>query len=218
MEPALTSLPLSQDALFSCHRAPHFPSAPLGAPYPLMSRCNSSTLLTNLGLRYGPSRAGPLRGLVPPSCVHSGSRPYRSMENLNWSPVIDPNLTNHCYRSVDSEFILRYTSTSHWYDGPPDAGALSTAHSLNPESFTCTRATASPGRTSRCFLTSCFPEESTNGTPGRDYETSSASRALVLQVNRRKPSRCDRTENNTDLQNQLGLQAKRKSSRKFYDV
>ncbi|XP_055086359.1 uncharacterized protein si:dkey-91i10.2 [Periophthalmus magnuspinnatus] len=99
-----------------------------------MARCNSSTLLTNLGLRYGPGRQGPLRGLVPPSCVHSGSRPYRSMENLNWSPMIDPNLSNHYYRSVDSEFILRYTSTSHWYDGPPD-GTLSTPHPLNPETL-----------------------------------------------------------------------------------
>ncbi|XP_072301373.1 uncharacterized protein arhgef49 [Eucyclogobius newberryi] len=135
MEPPLASLPLSQDALFSCHRAPHFPSAPLGAPYPLLARCNSSTLLTNLGLRYGPGRQGPLRGLVLPSCVHAGGRPYHSMENLNWSPMMDPSLAAHCYRSVDSEFILRYTSTSHWYDGPPD-GALSAAHPLNPESLT----------------------------------------------------------------------------------
>lgn len=130
MEPPLSSLPLSQEALFSCHRAPHFPSAPLGAPYPLMSRCNSSTLLTNLGLRYGPGRQGPLRGLVPSSCVHTGSRPYRSMENLNWSPMTDPSLSSHCYRSVDSELILQYTSTSHWFDGPPDGTALH----LNPES------------------------------------------------------------------------------------
>lgn len=40
------------------------------------------------------------------------------------------------YRSVDSEFILRYTSTSHWYDGPPD-GSMVGAHGLlpNPESL-----------------------------------------------------------------------------------
>uniref|UniRef100_A0AAV2JXD4 Uncharacterized protein n=1 Tax=Knipowitschia caucasica TaxID=637954 RepID=A0AAV2JXD4_KNICA len=130
MEPPLSAL--SQDALF-CHRAGHFPSAPLGAPFPLMSRCSSSTLLTNLGLRYGP-RQGPLRGLVPPSCVLTGSRPYRSMENLSWSPLFDPNLSGHCYRSVDSELILRYTSTSHWYDGPPDP-TIPCAPSLHPDSL-----------------------------------------------------------------------------------
>lgn len=133
MEPPLSSLPLSQEALFSC-RASHFPSAPLGAPYPLMARCNSSTLLTNLGLRYGPGRQGPLRGLVPPSFVHTGSRPYRSMENLSWSPVHDPHLQNHCCRSVDSEFILQYTSTSHWFDGPPD-GTLPASPPISPESI-----------------------------------------------------------------------------------
>lgn len=141
MEPCIANLPLSPDPLasFPCHRAsvPHFHPGLHGPSYPLMARCNSSTLLTNLGLRYGPSRQGPLRGLVPASCVHTGSRPYRSMENLNWSAITDPGLCafgSPSYRSVDSEFILRYTSTSHWYDGPPD-GTLLSPPGLNPESI-----------------------------------------------------------------------------------
>uniref|UniRef100_A0A3B3Z4C3 Uncharacterized protein n=1 Tax=Poecilia mexicana TaxID=48701 RepID=A0A3B3Z4C3_9TELE len=64
----------------------------------------------------------------------TGSRPYRSMENLNWSAIGDPGLcalsAAPC-RSVDSEFILRYTSSSHWYDGPPDGSVLG-AHGLVP--------------------------------------------------------------------------------------
>lgn len=65
MEPCIANLPLSPDPLasFPCHRAsvPHFHPGLHGPSYPLMARCNSSTLLTNLGLRYGPSRQGPLR-------------------------------------------------------------------------------------------------------------------------------------------------------------
>uniref|UniRef100_A0A3B4X276 Rho guanine nucleotide exchange factor 49 n=1 Tax=Seriola lalandi dorsalis TaxID=1841481 RepID=A0A3B4X276_SERLL len=69
----------------------------------------------------------------------NGGRPYRSMENLNWNAVADSGLCAFSaapYRSVDSEFILRYTSTSHWYDGPPD-GSMVGAHGLlpNPESL-----------------------------------------------------------------------------------
>lgn len=112
-----------------------------------MSRCNSSTLLTNMGLSYCPSRQGPLgvgtgEGPVPGSFIHTGSngnRPYRSMENLNWNTVADSGLcaiNAAPYRSVDSEFILRYTSTSHWCGGPPD-GSVAGAHGLvpNPESL-----------------------------------------------------------------------------------
>ncbi|XP_018552068.1 uncharacterized protein si:dkey-91i10.2 isoform X2 [Lates calcarifer] len=109
-----------------------------------MARCNSSTLLTNLGLRYCSSRQGPLemgtgQGMAPGSCIHTGcngSRPYRSMENLNWNVVADSGLCAFSaapYRSVDSEFILRYTSTSHWYDGSPD-GSVVGAHGLVPTS------------------------------------------------------------------------------------
>ncbi|XP_072253599.1 uncharacterized protein arhgef49 [Leuresthes tenuis] len=143
MEPCIANLPLSPDHLssFPQHRpsGPHYPGLQ-GPPYPLMARCNSSTLLTNLGLRYCSSRQGPLgvepgQGLAPGSYIHSGgSRPYRSMENLNWNTMADAGLCTlsaaSC-RSVDSEFILRYTSSSHWYDGPPD-GSLLGAHGLVP--------------------------------------------------------------------------------------
>ncbi len=150
MEPCIANLPLSPDPLssFPQHRpsVPHYPGLQ-GPPYPLMARCNSSTLLTNLGLRYCSSRQGPLevgpdQGLAPGSCIHpgsNGSRPYRSMENLNWSTVADSGLCTFSaapYRSVDSEFILRYTSTSQWCGGPPD-GSVVGAHGLvpNPESL-----------------------------------------------------------------------------------
>lgn len=60
------------------------------------------------------------------------------MESLNWNAASDPGLCtyNAPYRSVDSEFILRYTSINHWYDGPPD-GSLLGGHGLvpNPESL-----------------------------------------------------------------------------------
>lgn len=150
MEPCITNLPLSPNPLssFSQHRpsVPHYPGLQ-GPPFPLMARCNSSTLLTNMGLRYCSSRQGPLgvglgQGLGLGSCVHTGSngsRPYRSMENLSWNTVADSGLCAFNaapYRSMDSEFILRYTSTSHWYDGPPD-GSVVGAHGLvpNPESL-----------------------------------------------------------------------------------
>ncbi|XP_042282540.1 uncharacterized protein si:dkey-91i10.2 [Thunnus maccoyii] len=145
MEPCITNLPLSPDPLssFPRHRpsAPHHPGLQ-GPPFPLMARCNSSTLLTNLGLRHCSGRQGPPgmvpgQGLAPGSCIQTGSnssRPYRSMENLNWNTVSDSGLYTFSaapYRRVDSEFILRYTSTSHWYDGPPD-GSLVGAHGLVP--------------------------------------------------------------------------------------
>ncbi|KAM9342290.1 uncharacterized protein arhgef49 [Pholidichthys leucotaenia] len=150
MEPCIANLPLSPDPLssFPRHRAgvPHYTGLH-GSSFPLMARCNSSTLLTNLGLRYCSGRQGPLgvepdQGPAPEPYTHtggSGSRPYRSMENLNWNPVMDSGmcmLRAAPYRSVDSEFILRYTSTSHWYDGPPDRSVVG-AHGLvpNPESL-----------------------------------------------------------------------------------
>ena len=76
-------------------------------------------------------------GRPPGSCSYAGSngsRPYRSMENLNWNNMADSGLCAFSaapYRSMDSEFILRYTSTSHWYDGPPD-GSVMGAHGLLP--------------------------------------------------------------------------------------
>lgn len=150
MEPCIANLPLSPDPLSSYPRhrpsESHYPGFQ-GPTYPLMARCNSSTLLTNLGLRHCSGRQGPPgmvlgQGLAPGSCNQTrsnSSRPYRSMENLNWNTVADSGLYTFSpapYRSVDSEFILRYTSTSHWYDGPPD-GSLVGAHGLmpNPESL-----------------------------------------------------------------------------------
>ncbi|KAK2905789.1 uncharacterized protein arhgef49 isoform X2 [Channa argus] len=145
MEPCIANLSLSPNPLssFSQHRPsiPHYSSLQ-GQSFPLMARCNSSTLLTNMGLRYYSSRQGPLgvgpgQGLAPGSCFHTGSngrRPYRSMENLNWNTVTDSGLCTFSpapYRSMDSEFILRYTSTSHWYNGPPD-GSVVGAHGLVP--------------------------------------------------------------------------------------
>uniref|UniRef100_A0A3Q2XBN9 Rho guanine nucleotide exchange factor 49 n=1 Tax=Hippocampus comes TaxID=109280 RepID=A0A3Q2XBN9_HIPCM len=40
------------------------------------------------------------------------------MENLNWNPVLDSGLCS------SSEFIVGYTATGHWYDGPPDGSNL----------------------------------------------------------------------------------------------
>lgn len=149
MEPCIANLPLSPDPLnsFTQHRPtfPHYPGIQ-GPPYPLLARCNSSTLLTNLGLRYcssrhDPSGVDPGHGLAPGSNTgSSSSRPYRSMENLNWNTVADSGLCRlgaAPYRSLDSEFILHYASSSHWYDGPPDGSVLG-AHGLvpNPESLT----------------------------------------------------------------------------------
>ncbi|XP_047225811.1 uncharacterized protein si:dkey-91i10.2 isoform X1 [Girardinichthys multiradiatus] len=143
MKPCIANLPLSPDPLnsFPRHRPFHAPS------YPLMARCNSSTLLTNLGLRYCSSRQGTLglergQGMVLGSCIDTGSngsRPYRSMENLSWNTLADSGLcalnAAPC-RSMDSEFILQYTSSSNWYDGSPD-GSVPGAHGLvpNPESL-----------------------------------------------------------------------------------
>lgn len=123
MEPCLTDLPLSPDPLSSFAQRgrglSHYPAL-YGTPYPLMARCNSSTLLTNLGVRCCSSRLGSaVTGIrqggeagSPGHAGGNGKRPYRSMENLNWS--------SHC-RSVDGELILRYTSTSHWCGAASDS-------------------------------------------------------------------------------------------------
>ncbi|XP_037095013.1 uncharacterized protein si:dkey-91i10.2 [Syngnathus acus] len=113
MEPCVSHLPLSTAALptFPRYRATtHYPGPQW---YPLASRCNSSTLLSNL--RHCTGEKGPAE-IVPGHTldVPTGGRPYRSMENLNWNPVLDSGLCS------SSEFIVRYTATSHWYDGPPD--------------------------------------------------------------------------------------------------
>ncbi|KAM8856372.1 uncharacterized protein arhgef49 isoform 1-T4 [Spinachia spinachia] len=121
MEPCIADPPLSP----APRRRPglHHYQGLHGPLYPLMSRCNSSTLLTNLGLRYCSSRPGPLGPAPGPCCCAGGNRPYRSMENLNWNTVADSGLCGFngaAFGSTDSEFIFHYTSTSHWYDGPPD--------------------------------------------------------------------------------------------------
>ncbi|KAM3607658.1 uncharacterized protein V6R79_011422 [Siganus canaliculatus] len=148
MEPCVANLPLSPDPLssFPQHRQsiPHYPGLQ-GAPFPLMARCNSSTLLTNLGLRYCSTSQGPLAvgsGVAPGSCAYTGnnsSRPYRSMENLNWNNMTDSGLCAFSaapYRSMDSEFIVRYTSTSHWCGGPPDGPMVGAPGFLSsPENF-----------------------------------------------------------------------------------
>ncbi|XP_034041786.1 uncharacterized protein si:dkey-91i10.2 isoform X2 [Thalassophryne amazonica] len=153
MEPCIASLPLSPDFLssFPPHRSsiPCYPG--LQDPhFPLMARCNSSTLLTNLGLRScsrGHGHAGVRAGQVSSSSIQLGkntSRPYRSMENLYWNNVGDSGTCAFSaapYRSVDSEFILQYTTTSHWYDGPQDGPVVGTQVMIpNQESQAfCTR-------------------------------------------------------------------------------
>ncbi|XP_077393613.1 uncharacterized protein arhgef49 [Festucalex cinctus] len=119
MEPCVSHLPMSASPLpaFPRHRAAaHYPGPQW---FPLTSRSNSSTLLSNL--RHCAGQTGPAETLPGHSLdVPTGGRPYRSMENLNWTPVLDSGLCS------SSEFIVRYTATSHWYDGPPDRS--------NPES------------------------------------------------------------------------------------
>ncbi|XP_054642689.1 uncharacterized protein si:dkey-91i10.2 [Dunckerocampus dactyliophorus] len=142
MEPCIANLLPSPDPLpaFPRHRpvVPHYHGLQ-GPAFPLVARCNSSTLLNNLGLRHCPGRQGPPRmvpeqRLSPDCCLQAGSsRPYRSMENLTSNSVSDSGLNSSsaaAYRSVDSEFILRCTSQSHWYDGPPEGSMVS-----NPESL-----------------------------------------------------------------------------------
>ncbi|XP_042349984.1 LOW QUALITY PROTEIN: uncharacterized protein si:dkey-91i10.2 [Plectropomus leopardus] len=143
MEPCIADLPLSPGPLVLLSPTPAWrPSllGPPGASLPAHGQvCNSSTLLTNLGLRYcsgrqGPLGVGPGHGVAPGPCNTGSSRPYRSMENLNWNTVADSGLCAFSaapYRTMDSEFILCYTSTSHWYDGPPD-GSMAGAHGLVP--------------------------------------------------------------------------------------
>ncbi|KAM8858001.1 uncharacterized protein arhgef49 isoform 1-T1 [Synchiropus picturatus] len=140
IESCIPDIPLSPDNLssFSPHTASRYP----GPMFPFIARCNSSTLLTQLGLRHCSNKhdqeemvQGQGRGQV--YCTPLGNnrrRPYRSMENLNWNHLSDSGLYTYMtapYRSVDSELILRYSSTSHWYDGPPDERGLMP----NPESL-----------------------------------------------------------------------------------
>lgn len=164
MEPCITDIPLSPDPLsFPQHRpsGPHYPGLN-GTAFPLMARCNSSTLLTNLGMRYCPSsRQIPVgmdlgEGLVPSSCIHTGNtgnRPYRSMENLNWTHVSDSGLCA-INRSVDSEFILRYTASSHWCGGVPDGSVVA---AQSPESLMFCSQTGLPRKDLPLFPQMLFP-------------------------------------------------------------
>ncbi|XP_061696990.1 uncharacterized protein si:dkey-91i10.2 [Syngnathoides biaculeatus] len=114
MEPCVSQLPPSPTPLtaFPRHQvSAHYPGQQW---FPLASRCNSSTFLSNL--RHCPRSIPGVTLDIP-----MGGRLYRSMENLNWNPVLDSGLCS------SSEFIVRYTATSHWYDGPPDGS--------NPESL-----------------------------------------------------------------------------------
>ncbi|XP_061923354.1 uncharacterized protein si:dkey-91i10.2 [Entelurus aequoreus] len=168
MEPCITNLPSAPDHLST------FPSPMVlhrnglqGPAFPLMARCNSSTLLTNLGLRHCSGRHGPPemvleQGLSPDCCLQAGSsRLYRSMENLNWNSVSNSSLGSSnatTYRSVDSEFILRYTSESHWYDGPPD-GSMVGGQGLgsNPESLAYYPQTGLPRKDTPLIPQLLFP-------------------------------------------------------------
>ncbi|XP_028847519.1 uncharacterized protein arhgef49 isoform X2 [Denticeps clupeoides] len=106
---------------------------------------NNNGPLSNMGLRYcSTSSMHPSKYPEAPlgysgkhqSYVNTtSSRLFRSMENLHWA-VSDPSLyaLGTPYRSVDSEFILHCTSTSHWYDGPPE-GSQVYGVVPNPESL-----------------------------------------------------------------------------------
>lgn len=145
MEPCVADLPPSPDPLSFPQRGPglaHYPPF-YGAPFPLMARCNSSTLLTNLGVRCCSSRLGSVGAGVgagsfeagdPGSPGHAGGngqRPYRSMENLNWSSLADSRQCGVPYGSVDGELILSYTSTSHWC-GAAAHGSMARSLELMP--------------------------------------------------------------------------------------
>eukprot|EP00066_Takifugu_rubripes_P001212 XP_003962257.2 PREDICTED: uncharacterized protein LOC101063336 [Takifugu rubripes] len=164
MEPCIADIPLSPDPLsFPPHRlsVPHYTGLN-GTSFPLMARCNSSTLLTNLGMRYCPSsRQIPVgmelgQGLIPSSCIHTGNtgnRPYRSMENLNWTHVSDSGLCA-INRSVDSEFILRYTTSSHWCGGVPDGSVVA---AQSPENLVFCSQTGLPRKDLPLFPQMLFP-------------------------------------------------------------
>ncbi|KAL6484725.1 hypothetical protein MHYP_G00067700 [Metynnis hypsauchen] len=145
LEPCLSELPDPLSVLgpplsgYPHHSTPSFSNvaAPAGRCPP---GCNNNSLLGNLGLRYcSTSSVQPLKqpesrvGLFSQGCVSSGSnRMYRSLENLHWSSAPDPGV--YTYRSVESEFILHCTSSSQWYDGPPQGSHVySMMHS--PESM-----------------------------------------------------------------------------------
>ncbi|XP_072542002.1 uncharacterized protein arhgef49 [Salminus brasiliensis] len=146
LEPCLSDLPDPLSVLgsplsgFPHHGTPPFTTLDSSAGCCPPGCNNNNSLLSNLGLRYcSTSSVQPLKhtepqaGLLSHGCMNSSSnRLYRSLENLHWSSVPDPNM--YGYRSVESEFILHCTSSSQWYDGPPQGSHVySMMHS--PESM-----------------------------------------------------------------------------------
>ncbi|XP_056321222.1 uncharacterized protein si:dkey-91i10.2 isoform X2 [Danio aesculapii] len=119
MDLSVLSSPLSA---FPHHGVPSFPAQGVTPGH-----CNNNNgLLSNLGLYCSTSSMHPLKQpdgqsgystlRFPQGCINTGgTRLYRSLENLHWAAVSDPNA--YPYRTVDSEFILHCTSRSHWYDG-----------------------------------------------------------------------------------------------------
>lgn len=119
MDLSVLSSPLSA---FPHHGVPSFPAQGVTPGH-----CNNNNgLLSNLGLYCSTSSMHPLKQPAgqsgystlrfPQGCINTGgTRLYRSLENLHWAAVSDPNA--YPYRTVDSEFILHCTSRSHWYDG-----------------------------------------------------------------------------------------------------
>nr|XP_055070637.1 uncharacterized protein si:dkey-91i10.2 [Misgurnus anguillicaudatus]XP_055070638.1 uncharacterized protein si:dkey-91i10.2 [Misgurnus anguillicaudatus] len=126
---------------FPHHGVPHFPAQDVALGHCPPGCDNNNGLLSNLGLYCSTSSMYPLKhpearshyrtNCFPQGCVNaSGTRLYRSLENLHW--VSDSSA--YPYRSVDSEFILHCTSSSHWCDGPPHGpqiyGVLPSSESL----------------------------------------------------------------------------------------
>ncbi|XP_057191503.1 uncharacterized protein si:dkey-91i10.2 isoform X4 [Triplophysa rosa] len=133
---SVLSSPLSA---FPHHAVSPFPAHDVALGHYPSSYDNNNGLLSNLGLYCSTSSMYPLKqpdarsgyGTMrhPQGCVNTGgTRLYRSLENLHWATGAYP------YRSVDSEFILHCTSSSHWYDGPPQGpqiyGVLPSPESL----------------------------------------------------------------------------------------
>ncbi|XP_007253545.3 uncharacterized protein si:dkey-91i10.2 [Astyanax mexicanus] len=131
LEPCLSELPDPLSVLSSpLSGFPHHGTPPYTSLDSPAGRCppgcnNNNSLLSNLGLRYcSTSSVQPMKhpetqaGLLSHGCMNSSSnRLYRSLENLHWNSV--PDRSMYGYRSVESEFILHCTSSSQWYDGPP---------------------------------------------------------------------------------------------------
>lgn len=122
---SVLSSPLSA---FPHHAVPPFPAQDVALGRYPSSYDNNNGLLSNLGLYCSTSSMYPLKqpdarsgyGTMrfPQGCVNAGgTRLYRSLENLHWAAISDAGA--YPYRSVDNELIFHCTSSSQWYDGPP---------------------------------------------------------------------------------------------------